>query len=255
MPEPETTSAHERLREALQEKSYRRLKRRGLADAEAGRIASQVAQRAIERTQAPDFKSDQEFAGVVHSLCKDLSEGKSYYDVIGARPYLASRRIDRLIAAAPHLRPAVPAVLALAAKRAVGLGRLSGGLAVTFTALGLAALGVWYALALGVFVSVGGELYLQLDMPRIARRALARLRLSTWIGLASLLAFIYVGYAWAKNLEHSALLGSGIVLFALLVGFIMPGLTLAVLVVRRERRWRRELEDELAGAEPDSPTP
>jgi hypothetical protein len=255
MPTPESASGHERLRGVLYERSYRRLKKRGLLDAEAGRIANEVARRAVERTQVPDFKSDQEFTDVVHLLCKDLSEGKSYYDLIGVRPYLATGRIDRLVAAAPHLRPAIPAGLALAASKAVGLQRLAGGLAVMFTALALAALGIWYALPLGVFVSVGSELYLQLDMPRKIRRSLARLRLSRWIGVASLVGFLYAGQAWTRSLDHSVLLGFGIVLFAVLVGFVVPSLTLAVLVGLRERRWRQSLEDELARAEPDGRVP
>jgi len=245
MPDFGITSPRERLYQVLYEKSFRRLKKRGLGDCDATRIASEVAKQATERTKAPDFKSDKDFAGVVSSVCKGLSEGKSYYDLIGDRPYLATGRIDRLVATAGHVRPQVPPELALAARRATGLERLSGGLAVMFAAAAFAALGIWYALAVGVVVSAGGEVYVQIGMPASARKTFGRFRLSRWLGYVALVALIYVGYDWLKDSNYRFLLGSALAVFALIIAFMIPGLTLAVLVGRRERRWREALEKKL----------
>jgi hypothetical protein len=255
MPDDGLTPPRERLYQVLYDKSFRRLKRRGLSDDDAARIAGEVAKQATERTKAPDFKSDKDFAGVVSAVCKELSEGRSYYDLIGQRPYLATGRIDRLVATARHVRPPVPQELALAAKKATGLERLSGGLAVMFMAVALAALGIWYALAVGVVVSAGSEVYVQTGMPASARKAAARIRLTRWLGYASLALLIYLGYVWLKDSNYVPLLGTGLAVFALFIAYVIPGLTLATLVGWREHKWREALEKKLAKEEAGPPGP
>jgi hypothetical protein len=246
-------SARERLHQVLYEKSYRRLKRHGLGDDEARRIAAEVALQATGRLQAPDFKADTDFAGVVTSVCKGLSEGRSYYELMAERPYLATGRIDRLVATAGHVRPQVPAELALAARRATGLERLSGGLAVLFSALALVALGVWYALAAGVVVSIGGEIYVQTGMPASARRAFAHYRLPRVLGVLAFAALGYFGYGWVIDSDYGIALSVGLAAFAVLVAFVIPGLALASLVGRRESRWREALEKKLVDEGRDGP--
>ena len=245
MPDDGVTSPRERLYQVLYAKSFKRLKRQGLGDDAAARIAGEVARRVTVRTEAPDFKSDKDFAAVVASVCKGLSEGKSYYELIGERPYLVTGRIDRLVATARHVRPPVPPELALAAKKATNMERLSGGLAVLFAATAFAALGIWYALAVGFAVSIGSEAYVQMGMPASARKAAAHIYLARWLGLTALAVLIYVGYDWLKDSSYVFLLGSGLGVFALVIAFIIPGVTLAVLVGRRERRWREALEKKL----------
>lgn len=238
-------SARERLREAFFEKSHRRLRRRGLSEDEATRIAEEVAKRIVERTQTPEFKSDNDFATMVLAVCRGLGEGKSYYELIGERPYLATGRIDRLVATAAHVRPPVPNELFSAARRAVGLERLAGSLAVIFTSLALVALGIWYSMAVGIVVSVGSEVYVQTGMSPSARRVFGRYLLPRWFGLTALAILIYAGLGWSQGSANGVLLAFGLAMFALVVAFVIPGLTLALMVGRRERRWREALENRL----------
>jgi hypothetical protein len=219
---------------------------------EAARIAGEVAARVAARTKAPDFGSQDELAGTVYSVCRALSEGKSYYDLIGERPYLVTGRIDRLVAAAGRVRPEVPADVASGARRATAMERLSGALAVLFTAVALAAVGIWYALAVGVFVSAGSELYVQTGMPPSVRRLLSRYHLPRWLGLVAAVLIFWAAYSWlGDSTSHSLLKGCGLGLFLFLVIAVVPGLALATLVGARERRWRAALEKELVSKEPD----
>jgi hypothetical protein len=253
MPDPQTKSPRERLYEAFYEGSRRRLKKRGLSDDGAARIAGELAKRAAERTKAPDFGSQEELAVTVHAVCKALNDGKSYYDLIGERPYLVTGRIDRLVAAARRVRPEVPAEVALAARRATALERLSGGMAVLFTAAALAAVGIWYALAVGVFVSAGSEAYVQRGMPPAVRRLVARYHLPRWLGVVSLVLLAWAGVSWLSDSEYSLFKGFALALYALFVIAVVPGFTLAMLVGFRERKWRAALERELAERDPRDP--
>jgi len=241
----DTTSARERLQQTFFEKCHRRLKKRGLSDEEATRIADEVAKRIIERTQTPEFKTDNDFGDMVLAICKSLGEGKSYYELIGDRPYLATGRIDRLVATAAHVRPPVPNELAVAARRAVGLERLAGSLAVIFTSVALAALGIWYSIAVGVVVSVGSELYVQIGMPASTRKTFGRYLLPRWFAFAALAILVYAGFEWSRDSSYRVLMGFGLLLVALVVAFVLPGLTLALMVGRRERKWREALENKL----------
>jgi hypothetical protein len=247
-----TRSPHERLEQAMYDSSYKRLKRHGLGEDGAARIAGEVARQVAARTKAPDFGSQDELAVTVLSVCKALSEGKSYYDLIGERPYLVTGRIDRLVSAAARVRPEVPADIAAAARRATALERLSGGLAVLFTAAALAAVGIWYALAVGVFVSAGSEFYVQTGMPPSARRLVSRYHLPRWLGLLAVLLLVWAGYSWLDSSPgYHMVKGWGIALFGLLVIAVVPGFTLAVLVGLRERKWRGALEKELVARGPE----
>ena len=197
------SAGRQRLQEALYQDSLKRLKKRGLSEDKADRVAREVAKRAAERTKMPEFDSEDELAGTVHAVCKSLSDGKSYYDVIGERPYLVTGRIDRLVMAAARVRPAVPAELAAAAGKATRLERLSGGLALLFTAITLMSVGIWYALGVGFLVSVGSELYVQTWMPAKARQVAARHHLTRWLGAigvaALLLGLLLAGWRTARS--------------------------------------------------------
>jgi hypothetical protein len=251
MSESGTASPRERLEKALYDSSYKRLKRRGLSADIAARIATEVGRRVAERTKAPDFGSQELLAGTVYSICRGLSDGRSYYDLIGERPYLVTGRIDRLVAAAGRVRPAVPADVAAAARKATALERLSGALAVLFTAVALAAVGVWYALVVGVFVSVGSEWYVQTGMPPAARRMVARYHLARWLGLLAAVVLAWAGYSWlGDSAGYQLIKGCGLAMFVLVVIAVVPGLTLALLVGARERKWRAALENELTAKDP-----
>ena len=219
-----------------------------MSDDDAGRVAKVVAKKAAERAKAPDVKSDKEFSALVGFVCQRLTEGQSFYRLIGERPYLATGRIDRLVATAAYVKPPVATDIAVAAKRAAKVERLSGAVAVLFMAVALATLGPWYALAVGVAVASAAEVYVQLGMPASIRIAAARVRLPRYFGIAALLALGYLGYEWLRDSGHPYLFGAGTAVAALLVAFIIPGLTLAVLVGRRERAWREGLERRLVKA-------
>jgi hypothetical protein len=256
MSELGTRPPREGLEQAAYESSYKRLRRRGLSADGAARVAGEVARRLAERTRAPDFGSQEEVAETAYSVCKALSDGKSYYDLLGERPYLVTGRIDRLVAAAGRVRPEVPADIVSAARRATALERLSGALAVLFTALAMAAVGIWYALAVGVFVSAGSELYVQTGMPPNARRLLSRYHLTRWLGVLAAVLLVWAAYSWlGDSTVYPLIKGFGLALFVLLVIAVVPGLALAALVGARERKWRTALEKELAGRDPKGQGP
>lgn len=252
-PDQGTTPPHKRLQKALYESSYKRLKKKGLAEEDAVRIAGEVSRRAAERTKSPEFGSQEELAKAVHSVCRSLEEGRSYYDLIAERPYLATDRIDRLVAAAVRVRPEVPFETAVAARKATALERLSGGLAVLFTAAALAALGIWYALAVGLFVSIGSEVYVQMGMPASVRRNIARYRLTLLVGFGAVLLLMWAGYGWLGASGYALLKGAGLAVFAVFVTTVVPGFTLAVMVGIRARRWRFALEEKLIAEQTGDP--
>ncbi len=248
MADAANTTPSERLYLALYRKSIKRLRRRGLSDDDAARVARVVAKKAVERAKAPNLKSDKDFAAVVSYVCGELSKGKSFYDLIGGRPYLATGRIDRLVATSSYAKPPVAAVTALAAKKAAKLRRLSGSMAVVFMAAALVTLGPLPALAVGMVVAAAAELYVQLGVPASVRLTLARIRLPQYIGVAALLGLGYSGYDWLHDREHLYIYGAAVAVAAVLVWLAVPGLTLAVMVGRRERKWRQGLEKRLVEA-------
>lgn len=253
MSDPIRRPRRQRLEEALYQDSLKRLKKRGIDDEHATRVAKEVAKQAAERTKAPEFDSEQELASTVYAVCRSLSDGKSYYDLIGERPYLVTGRIDRLVAAAARVRPEVPAEVASAANKATKLERLSGGLSVLFTGIALMAVGIWYALAVGLIVSAGSELYVQTWMPKKARQMAARYHLTRWFGGAGLVVLLLSAYSWLDDGGYVVWKSIGLALFTFVVAAVIPGLTLAVLVGVRERRWRSSLERELTEQQSGSP--
>jgi hypothetical protein len=248
MADAANTTSSERLYLALYRKSIKRLKRQGLSDDDADRVARVVATRAVERVKAPNLKSDKDFAAVVSYVCVELSKGRSFYGLIGERPYLATGRIDRLVATSSYAKPPVPAATAVAAKKAAKLERFSGSVAVLFMATALFTLGPLPALAVGMVVAAGAEIYVQMGMPVSVRLSVARVRLPQLLGVVALLALGYLGYEWLRDREHLYIYGAGIAVAAVLVGLVVPGFTLALLVGLRERGWRRGLEKRLVEA-------
>jgi hypothetical protein len=227
-------------------KSYKRLKKRGASDQDAGSIAREVADKAAGRMKAPVFRTDEEFADLVGRVCAKLAEGKSYYQLIGDMPFLATGRIDRVVAVALRTKPPVDAVTARAAKRAAGLERLSGGVAILLFALALGTIGLWYAIGVGVVVCVATEIYVQVGMTSSVRTFTANIRLPAVVFVVATLALISLAYRWYQGAEaHPYLFGSVAAVAVVVIAFLIPGLTLAQLVSRREWRWRRELEHAL----------
>ncbi|OFW58640.1 MAG: hypothetical protein A2133_07915 [Actinobacteria bacterium RBG_16_64_13] len=227
-------------------KSYKRLKKRGADDEDAGAVAREVADRSTGRMKAPVFHTDEEFAALVGKVCAKLAEGQSYYELIGELPFLATGRTDRVVAVALRTRPPVEPRTARLAKRATALERMSGGVAVLLMSLALGMLGLWYAIGVGVVVCVATEVYIQAWMPRSLRLSTANYRVPAVVFAAATVALVFQAYRWYQGvLDHMYLYGFVAAVAVVLVGFIIPGLTLAQLVSRRERRWRRDLEQAL----------
>jgi hypothetical protein len=94
-------------------------------------------------------------------------------------------------------------------------------------------------------VAAAAEIYLQRGMPVSIRVAVAQTRLPRYFSVAALLGLGYSGYDWLHDREHLYIFGAGIAVAAVLVGLVVPSSTLAALVGRRERKWRRGLERRL----------
>jgi hypothetical protein len=241
-------TAEERLYQTHYVRSLKRVKRRGLDAASAARVARVVARRVLERTKAPEFKSDKALSALVTALCRELAEGRSFYDLMKERPYLLVGRIDRLVAAASRVNPPVPSDVSFLAQRVAKIERLSGAAAVLLVAVALVTIGPWYALAVGFVVAVGSEIYAQVGMPASIRVLTARIRLPRYLGVAALVTICYLGYRWTRDTAHPFPIGVGLAVAALFIAFVVPGFTLAVLAGRRERRWRLGLERRLVRA-------
>lgn len=224
-------------------RSFKRLKRRGATDDEAGAVAREVADKSTARMKAPVFRTDEEFSELVTTICSKLGAGMSYYELFGALPYLARGRVDRIVAVATQTKPPVETALARAAKRATGMERLSGGIAVLLFSLALGTLGLWYAMAVGAVVCIGSELYEQVWMPRSLRRRAAMVRIPAVVFAAATVALIFLAYRWYDGVEaHPYLLACAAAVAVVAIAFVIPGLVLARLVSRHESAWRKELE-------------
>jgi len=225
------------------ERSYRRLKKQGATDDDADEIAREVANRSAERAKAPVFHTDQEFAGVANDICEKLAGGMSYYELFGDTPYLVGGRIDRVVSLATRTDPPVEMPLARAAKRATALERLSGGVAVLLFALALGTLGLWYAVLVGMVVSVAAEIYVQALMPRTLRKAAATYHVPAAVLAAAAIALIFLAYRWYGGVtEYPYLMAVVAAVTVVTIAFLIPGVVLGRLVVAHEARWRRDLE-------------
>lgn len=224
-------------------KSYKRLKRQGATDDDAGTIAREVTDRSMSRVKAPVFRTDEEFADLVTKICTSLSVGMSYYELFGEMPYLATGRIDRVVAAASRTDPPVDAALARAAKRATALERISGAVAILLFSLALDTLGLWYAIVIGVAVCVATEIYMQVLMPASLRKNAANIHVPAVVFLVATVALILLTYRWYDGItEYRYLLAFAAAVAVVVIVFLVPGVVLARLVSRREARWKRELE-------------
>ncbi|MBN1319971.1 MAG: hypothetical protein JXA87_03930 [Thermoleophilia bacterium] len=233
---------YERAYQRLFHQSFRRLAKQGLSEQAAGQIARQVAEDSLDRAKAPVLGSEREFACAVGQVCTRLRDGKSYYDLIGEMPYLASARIDRVVAAGARTQPPVDEDTLRAAKRATQLERLSGASALLLAGVALGAFGLWYAVAAGLVVAVATEVYVQAGMSPSLRRWAARLRLPIIVMVAAIGVLLYFGYRWVDDTDpRTAFVFLGAICM-LVIAVLVPGFTLAQMVARRDRGRRKELE-------------
>ena len=235
----------EKAYQRLFDESFKRLKRQGVDAGQAGLIAREVAERSLKRLETPDYRTEQEFAGAVGRVCTKVSEGMSYYTLIAEIPYLATARIDRIVGVAGRTNPPVDAQTAAAARRAIRVEKLSGSVAVLFAGLALGTLGLWYAIGLGFAIAILGEIYAQAFLPAGVRKALADIWAPPVIIGAGAIVAVYFGYRWIVDAHPRNLLIVLAVLALLAIAFVLPGVTLARMVVRLERKRRKVLEDKL----------
>ncbi len=235
----------EKARRHIYRQSFKRLLRRGVDADQAGRMAEEVAERSLKRLETPDYNTQREFSGVVNYVCSRLSEGLSYYALIGEMPFLATARIDRVVGVALRTDPPVDRYVAAGARRAIRVERLPGSTALLFAGLALGTLGLWYALGLGIVIATLGEIYAQALMPAVVRKAVADMWVPPVVIGAAVVAALYFGYQWVIETHPRDLLIVLAVVVLLAVTFLVPGVTLARLVGRRERKWRQALEDNL----------
>jgi hypothetical protein len=233
--------------------SFTRLRKRGLSEYRAGRIAKEVAERSLQRLETPEYESQQQFAQVVGRVCSRLSEGVSYYTLIGEMPYLATARIDRVVAIANRTDPPVEPEIAAAAKRSTRVERLSAVTALLFMGLALGALGVWWAIGIGAVVAVAGEFYIQVSLPPRVRRAVADVRAPLLVSVAAAAVLIYFGYHWITEDDPRPVFVLIAAFAAIVSAFVLPGVTIARLVSVRERKFRRALEQKLIDADERTP--
>ena len=231
--------AHKRL----YKKSFTRLKRQGATDDEAGRIAREVVDASRRRTKVPAFRTDEEYTGLVTTICTKLSSGMSYYELFRDLPFLAKGRIDRIVALAPRTKPPVEPALAGGAKRATALQKTSGAVAILLFALALGTIGLWYAIAVGVVVGVATEIYLQVFMPASLRKTAATFLVPVVVFAAAIIALILLAHRWYEGMSaHPYLMAVIAAVAVVTIAFLIPGVVLGCLVARREARWRRDLE-------------
>jgi hypothetical protein len=241
-----TDKRYDRAHQRVFMRSFKRLKRLGAADDDAGQIAREVVDRATLRAKAPVFRTDEEFAELTTAICAKLSNGMSYYELFVDMPFLATGRVDRIVAVATRTKPPVEAALAAAAKRATLLEKFSGAVAILLFSLALGTIGLWYAIAVGVVVCVATEIYVQALMPASLRKTVATFRIPAVVFAVATVALILLAYRWYDGItEHPYLLAVVAAVAVVTIAFLVPGLVLARLLSRREGRWRRDLEQTL----------
>jgi hypothetical protein len=223
-----------------------RLKKQGLSEDAASPIARRVAEESL-RVKAPVFRTDQEYSDAIGVVCRKLGEGMSHYALIGEMPYLATGRLDRVAAVAKRVRPPIDPSVVSEAKKGARMERLSAGLGLLFVGLALGTLGPWYAMAVGAVVAVGAEIYTQKQMSASLRRSAANLQVPLMVSVAAAAALIYFGYHWITGDKPRTLLVFLAAIALFVIAFVVPGLTLALLVSGREARRRRDLERKYGG--------
>jgi hypothetical protein len=253
MPTASEEARRRKAYERLFHESFKRLRKKGLSEYHAGQIAKDVAEDTLKRVEAPTYRDQQQLSRAVTRVCTRLSEGASYYTLIGEMPYLASTRIDRVVGIAKRTDPPVEAEIAAAAKRVTRVERLSAATALLFNGLALGILGLWWAIGIGAAIAVMGEVYVQTMMPARARRFIGDLRLPVMVNVAAAAILVYCGYRWIDGTDPRPLFLFIAAVALVATAFILPGVTVAVMVGRRERKRRRTLEDKLlAKREQDS---
>jgi hypothetical protein len=235
----------ERVYGRLFHESFKRLKKRGLREHAAGQIARRVAEETLERVKAPVFRTDQEYSDAIGAICRRLGSGMSHYALTGEMPYLIGGRLDRVAAIAKRVEPPIEAGAIQEAKKMGRVERLSAGVALFFTGLALGTLGLWYAIAVGIVVAAGAEIYFQTQMPVSLRRSAGRRQVPLLVNLAAAASLVYFGYRWIEGDRPRGwfVLIAAVALFV--IAFVIPGLTLARLVNVREKKWRKALEEKL----------
>jgi hypothetical protein len=251
MPTANEEAIRRKAFQRLFDESFKRVRKKGLSEYRAGQIAKQVAEESLERIVAPTYRDQQQLSRAVTRVCTRLSEGASYYALIGEIPYLASTRIDRVVGVATKTDPPVDAAIAAAAKRATRVERLSAAIALLFTGLALGTLGLWWAMGVGAVIAIAGEIYVQTMMPARARRVVADLRAPLVVNVASAAVLAYCAYLWIGGSDPRPLYIFLAGVSLLVVAFVLPGVTVAVLVGRREKKRRIALEEKLLAREAD----
>jgi hypothetical protein len=245
MPTMSEKAQREKVYLRLFNESFSRMRKRGLSEHEAGQIAKEVAERSLKRIETPVYDNQQQFSRVVGRVCRRLSDGASYYALIGEMPYLATARIDRVVAVAVHTDPPVEHDVAAAARRSTRVERLSASLALLFMGLALGTLGLWWAIGIGAVLAVAGEVYVELLMPPAARRTIADARLPLVANVAAASVLVYFGYRWLVDEEPQPLFVFFAVVALVVVTWLLPAITISRLVSGRERRHRKALERKL----------
>ena len=253
MPTASEKARREKAYLRLFHESFARMRKRGLSEYQAGRIAREVAERSLQRVETPEYHTQQQFSQAVGRVCTRLSEGASYYALIGEMPYLATARIDRVVAVADRTDPPVAPEIAAAAKRSTRVERLSAGTAILFMGLALGTLGLWWATGIGAGIAVLGEVYLQVFLPAKARRAVADVRAPFVVNVPAAAVLGYFGYLWITGNHPRPVFIFVAALALIVIAFILPGITLARLVSARERKHRKALEHKLLDEDEQAP--
>jgi hypothetical protein len=243
-----TASEEAQRRKAFQRlfnESFKRMTKRGLSEYRAGQIAREVAEESLKRTENPTYQNQEQLSRAVSRVCARLGEGASYYALIGEMPHLASARIDRVAGMAKRTDPPVDSHIAAAARRATRVERLSAAIALLFTGLALGTLGLWWAMGVGAAVAVLGEVYVQSMMPPTVRRAVANLQVPILVNVAAAAVLAYFAYRWIDGTAPRTLLIFVAAVALFMIAFIVPGITVAAMVGRRERKHRKALEEKL----------
>lgn len=243
------------VEQARREKAYRqlfgeslgRLRKKGLSEQEAERIAKEVADESLRRLETPVYHTQQQFSDAVRRVCTRLSEGASYYALIGEMPFLATARIDRIVAVAPRTDPPVDPDTTGAAQRAIRVERLSASTALLFTSLALGRLGLWWAIGVGMIIALLTEIYVELLLPARVRLAVADMYAPFVINVAAIIGLLYFGYRWLVDTTPPALVILAAAVAFGVIAFVVPAVTVGRLVRTRERRHRKALEEKLLG--------